>query len=157
MTPPRLMSLLYYAQAASMAVRGVPMYDEPVMAWKFGPVVEKVYDKYKKYSCGSIPYDKAPEPDAIAPDDRSLLEEMYINFGIYSAWGLRTLIRTETAWKDTPAGEEVPREMMREYFKELSVMKNKKIRVERRPRKSTRIKRYPSLRQAIRRHFRLSI
>ena len=116
MTPPRLMSLLYYAQAASMAVRGVPMYDEPVMAWKFGPVVEKVYDKYKKYGSGSIPYDKAPEPDAIAPDDRSLLEEMYINFGIYSAWGLRTLIRTETAWKDTPAGEEVPREMMREYF-----------------------------------------
>ncbi len=116
MTLPRLIRLLYFTQAASMALRDVPMYDEPIIAGSRGPIIECVYDRLSKFGADGIPYDTPPDVNAIDPETTTLLQDVYRSFGQYSAWGLANLIRRETAWKDTPKDEEISRAMMKEYF-----------------------------------------
>ena len=48
-TPMKLQKLLYYCQGYSLALTGKPIFYEEIEAWKNGPVVESVYQEYKKY------------------------------------------------------------------------------------------------------------
>lgn len=43
----KLQKLLYYAQGIHLAVTGEILFEEDVLAWKSGPVVQEVYDMYK--------------------------------------------------------------------------------------------------------------
>lgn len=42
----KLQKLLYYAQGTHLAISGVPLFDENILAWEHGSVVREVYDKY---------------------------------------------------------------------------------------------------------------
>ena len=44
----KLQKLLYYAQGSFLAVTDSPLFDDPIVAWQHGPVVESVYHEYKK-------------------------------------------------------------------------------------------------------------
>jgi len=44
-----LQKILYYIQAAFLIKEEQIAFDEPISAWKYGPVVEKVYHEYKTY------------------------------------------------------------------------------------------------------------
>ena len=60
----KLQKILYFAQAAHLAVHEKPLFKEDIEAWKFGPVIPSVYRKYKKYTNTAIPNPKAiPEFD----------------------------------------------------------------------------------------------
>jgi len=54
MTNMRLQKLLYFAQGKHLAATGRPLFDETIKAWPYGPVVPPAYNKYKKYSNGTI-------------------------------------------------------------------------------------------------------
>ena len=42
----RVMKLLYYIQAASLSTSGKRLFDNDIVAWKYGPVIEAVHMKY---------------------------------------------------------------------------------------------------------------
>ena len=43
----KLQKLLYYAQGYFLAIANEPLFHERIYAWTHGPVVPKVYHKYK--------------------------------------------------------------------------------------------------------------
>lgn len=43
----RVNKLIYFAQAYSIVCTGKPLFDEPIEAWEFGPVVRDVYNTFK--------------------------------------------------------------------------------------------------------------
>lgn len=45
----RLQKLLYFVQEDCVATNGVPLFDDKMYGWDFGPVVQDVYEKYRKY------------------------------------------------------------------------------------------------------------
>lgn len=45
----KLQKLLYIANGLYLAKKGTSLIEEPVKAWKYGPVIEKVYYEFKKY------------------------------------------------------------------------------------------------------------
>lgn len=45
----KLQKLLYYIQGAFLIEKGKVAFEDKILAWKYGPVVEDVYDEYKKY------------------------------------------------------------------------------------------------------------
>lgn len=47
LTQMKAMKILYYMQAASLVLREKPLFDEPMLAWKYGPVIKSVHDKYR--------------------------------------------------------------------------------------------------------------
>lgn len=115
----KLQKLLYYAQGAYLATHeGAPLFDDPIIAWKHGPVINAVYQAFKGY--GAMPISASEDFDAscIEQDDADLLVEVYNTFGQYSAWKLRNMTHNETPWKETKNNEEIPQTKIYQYFVE---------------------------------------
>lgn len=51
----KLQKLLYFVQAAFLSVYDEKCFKEDIEAWKFGPVVNKVYHEFKQYGNRLIP------------------------------------------------------------------------------------------------------
>ncbi|MDY5580160.1 Panacea domain-containing protein [Porcincola intestinalis] len=123
MTLLKLLKLLYYAEGCYLALHnGERLFDEKLVAWEHGPVVEEVYYVYK-----GNPYDltltDADREDAekVAPEDQELLEQVFQIFGKYSAWALRDKTHEEDPWIEATGNgqhlnDEINQDTMRKYF-----------------------------------------
>lgn len=111
----KLQKLLYYAQGCYLALKGSPLFKDPLLAWEHGPVVKKVYDIYKNYGSNGIPFEGG-YVNNISPEDEAILKDVYGIFAKYSAWGLRNMTHQEAPWKDTPLNKEIPIDSIKKYF-----------------------------------------
>ncbi|MFB0828009.1 Panacea domain-containing protein [Brevibacillus laterosporus] len=50
----KLQKILYYAYATYLLSTGEKLFKEPIVAYKYGPVVEEIYQKYKGYGSFEI-------------------------------------------------------------------------------------------------------
>lgn len=100
----KLQKLLYYAQACSLALNNERLFDDSILAWKLGPVVEKVYQKYKP--CGRRPIEYF-EPVAFDEETEVLLEFIYSKFAIYQASHLVNLTHNDDCFNNTLQSHEI--------------------------------------------------
>ena len=110
----KIQKLLYYAQGLSLALLDKKLFPEDIVAWKHGPVVESVYQKYHKYGRRGI--DDIPSSPNMELEIEILLVNTYNTFAKYSAWELANLTHKEEPWKLTPANHLIPLNLIREYF-----------------------------------------
>lgn len=113
----KLQKLLYYAQGCFLALKDEPLFDDPIVAWEHGPVVENVYHKYKVNGSNGIVFE-GDFDNTIEKEDEEILKEVYDVFAKYSAWGLRNMTHNETPWKETKKNAEISTESIKKYFKE---------------------------------------
>lgn len=113
----KLQKLLYYAQGCYLAIKGVPLFREKILAWEHGPVVKEVYQEYRSNHSNGIVYDGTYD-NSVKNDDEEILIEVYKIFGQYSAWGLRNKTHNETPWKETNRNDEIDISIIKEYFEE---------------------------------------
>jgi len=85
-----------------VAITGEPLFEDKIEAWEHGPVVLSIYHKYKRYGSSGIPYDETFDDSLLDSLMASILEQVYQEFGQYSAWKLRNMTHEETPWKETP-------------------------------------------------------
>ena len=114
----KLQKLLYYAQGCYLAIKGSPLFDEPILAWVHGPVVEKVYQKYKNKESNPIVYDECFDFNTIDEETSGILREVFDVFGQYSAWKLREMAHQETPWKSTRQNMVIKDDLIKEYFQQ---------------------------------------
>jgi len=113
----KLQKLLYYAQGCYLAFYNTPLFDDPIVAWEHGPVVESVYHEYKNNGgCGIDVFGSIAE--YYTKEDDAVLKTVYENFAQYSAWGLRNMTHNERPWKETRKNDVIPVELIRDSFKE---------------------------------------
>ena len=93
------------------------MFNENILAWQHGPVVNEVYNVYKGNGARPIIFDEDYDIHEIDDDTQAILKEVFDNFGQYSAWKLREMTQSETPWKTTPQNEIISTEKIRNYFK----------------------------------------
>lgn len=53
-TPMKLLKLVYIAHGYMLGMDGRPLLDEQVQAWKFGPIVESVYQAVRGYRSSPV-------------------------------------------------------------------------------------------------------
>lgn len=104
-TQMKLHKLLYYAQGVFMAVFDQRLFDEELLAWKHGPVVRSIYDKYqgiRELGKDSLDEEQVVDYKEIAnnKDSRMVLEVVYDVYGKYSAGELRNMTHEEKPWKE---------------------------------------------------------
>lgn len=114
--------LLYYAQGWSLAWNRQPLFDEPIEAWKHGPVVRCVWKEYKEY--GNRPL--SSEDRVVAPDesDSRLIRAVWESYKKYSATELRNMTHDESPWReswgdrspDDTGSETIPIDFIRDQF-----------------------------------------
>lgn len=120
LTQMKAMKLLYYIQAASLSITNKRMFDNDIVAWKYGPVVEAVHEKYKGY-CGIVgeitdedlrDYSKL-QSDATAS---SILNSIYDVYGYSSAYDLMRQTHREKPWKETPQSAVINDESIQNFY-----------------------------------------
>jgi len=112
----KLQKLLYYAQGAYLAIYGVPLFNEDIVAWEHGPVVKEVYDKFHGSGNAPLDADDAFNYDTVQGESLGVLREVYNTFGQYSAWKLRNMTHDETPWRQTPKNDIINNGLIQEYF-----------------------------------------
>ena len=113
----KLQKLLYYAQGCYLAFYNRPLFNDELVAWEHGPVVESVYHEYKNNGGRGIEsFGNIQEPYTI--EEEATLKTMYENFARYSAWGLRNMTHNEKPWQDTLKNHIIDKKLIKEYFEQ---------------------------------------
>ncbi|MCW4589611.1 DUF4065 domain-containing protein [Gluconacetobacter entanii] len=116
----KLQKLCYYAQGFSLALNDTPLFMEPIVAWQHGPVVESIYHAFKIYGSQGIPCPVGLDFSVYDEDDRELLNEVYDEYGQFSAWKLRNMTHEEAPWRNTDksgANNVISQSAMKKFFK----------------------------------------
>ena len=113
----KLQKLLYYAQGIYLALYDEPLFEEPIVAWQYGPVVESVYQQYKRNESDGI-RDFSPPKENFSEQEEATLQFVQKAFGQFSAWKLADMTHEETPWRDTPRNEIVSTDKIKSYFAE---------------------------------------
>ncbi|MBV9110565.1 MAG: SocA family protein [Gemmatimonadetes bacterium] len=93
----KLQKLVYYAQAWSLALLNRPLFGDVVEAWAHGPVVESVYQEYKRYGFDTLP--RSRRRPRFAPQEQVILEDVLTVYGEHSAKFLENLTHQEEPWR----------------------------------------------------------
>ena len=121
-TPLKLQKLLYYCQGYSLALTGKPAFPEPIEAWKYGPVVNSVYQEYKKYNGGIIPIDKIISNNCI-DETTSAIARMVVDYkGRLSGTTLANATHKEKpyllSYSKPYQNSVIPENIIKEFFAE---------------------------------------
>lgn len=133
----KLQKLLYYIQARFIVKKHEKCFNEPILAWPFGPVVRSAYDEFKFYGNLTIPeiktvidYDGTidslmgkPYKTSISTEDQILIIEELKTHGMESAIELMQATHKETPWIQTfnngaGQGNEITPQVIYDYFKD---------------------------------------
>lgn len=112
----KLQKLLYYAQGYFLAKKGAPLFNDNILAWEHGPVVRNVYNIYKENGSKGIEYDKDFNIN-IDNETEEILQDVYEEYGQYTAWKLRNMTHEESPWLTTPRNEVICKSKIEEYFR----------------------------------------
>lgn len=126
----KLQKLLYYAQGVCLSMTGKKMFPNKIYAWEHGPVVKEVYNIYRKYGSSYITNVNNESNDKIINNIENniriskILNIVYDNFAIYTAWQLRNMThQIDSPWYKTPRNKEIDIKIIKKYFDEV-VMEN---------------------------------
>lgn len=115
----KLQKLLYYAQGIYGALNGKKLFENKIVAWEHGPVVQDIWEEYR----GQKELDFTPDYGSFTKinedkDAGKALEAVYDYYGKFSAWYLRNKTHEERPWLETPRNSEIEFDLIKEYFEQ---------------------------------------
>lgn len=115
----KLQKMLYFAQVAHLSVYEKPLFDEEIVAWQFGPVIQEIYNKYKEYK--NQPIDPSGANFELDADIIKFLENVWDIYGKYSASELVQMTHSHQPWKEKFNGPDddkvITKDRIIEYYK----------------------------------------
>ncbi len=116
----KLQKLLYYAQGMHLALYDKVLFDDPIVAWSYGPVVEAIYDRYSCNVNKGIEVFDTPIENFTKEEERTL-QFTQDAFGQFSAWKLVDMTHAETPWQSTERNHVITIDKIQDYFKQYYV------------------------------------
>ena len=99
-TPLKLIKLVYIAYGWNIALTGKRLFEEPIEAWKHGPVIESLYHEFKHFK--NSPIDEwaedfdfesqegtIPKVSIADKDTNLILSKVWVAYSRFGAWVLR--------------------------------------------------------------------
>ncbi|MGF7110241.1 Panacea domain-containing protein [Treponema pedis] len=116
----QLQKILYYIQVAFLKELKYPCFDDPIEAWKFGPVVRSVYYEYSIF--GGIPIERIYEniENCVSEKHKKIIDKVINQKKNLPPWALVSDTHEPgKAWSRTynsqGSSAEIPMEDMRLY------------------------------------------
>lgn len=125
LTTMKLQKLAYYAQAVSLAERGIPLFDADFQAWRNCPVAPELFDLHRRMF---IIHDGELRGDVDAArltvEERRIVNRVCAALGNYTGNQLSERTHREAPWKDargtlSPAERchtVITKKAMRDYY-----------------------------------------
>ena len=115
----KIQKLVYYAQGFHLALHRTKLFEEDIIAWEHGPVVESLYQEYKIFGNQAIPQPEYFEESVFSESQLMLLKEVYEVYGQFSAWKLRNMTHSERPWLETKKNCVIDPKLMEEFFRDF--------------------------------------
>jgi uncharacterized phage-associated protein len=124
LTPMQLLKLTYIAHGYSLGLRSIPLVDNRIEAWKFGPVIPDLYHGVKDFRDRAVHDIPDSSPDDLNKDEKALVGAVFEAYGDMSGIALSNL----THEKDTPwakvyrhnvLGIKIPNDLIEEHYQEI--------------------------------------
>jgi uncharacterized phage-associated protein len=97
----KLQKLLYYSQAFHLVLYDkIPLFEDKIEAWDYGPVMLSVYKKYKRYGLDTIPPPNKDEVSALSLKEMKAVDMAIARFGVMSGPELINRTHHELPWKN---------------------------------------------------------
>lgn len=132
----KLQKLIYYVQAAFLVERDKACFDEPIVNWSYGPVVEIVYREYRGFGYGNIPmqnqYEKIIfesksekikyvtskfDENIIKKSDAELIIKSIESYLKYTSFELVKKTHEEAPWLESKNNDQITQESIKTYYK----------------------------------------
>lgn len=117
----QLQKLVYFAQGFHLALYNNTLFNEPIEAWTYGPVVPILYHSYKDCTGNAIPKPTEVNLDVYTDEVRELLNEIHSVYGQYSAWKLSEITHQHPTWKNhyNNSDKIINTQELQDFFKTL--------------------------------------
>jgi len=116
----KLQKMLYYLQGFFIAVFDKKLFEEPIEAWLYGPVVKRAYDHFNRFKKGAIKIKGNERMVELKGKELSLFSSVMKEYGQYSAIKLMNMTHEEPPWKETYSDilpcREITYDKLRKYF-----------------------------------------
>lgn len=109
----KLQKLLYYVQGISLKLYGKPAFNERIIAWNYGPVVEKIYNEYKN---GKEGIKEPKEKEEVCTALQRIISNVVTTYGNIEATKLIEFTHNEEPWKKTKRNCEIKLKDIEDYF-----------------------------------------
>lgn len=121
----KLQKILYFVEAYCLSVKDRSIFNEPIVAWEYGPVVLDVYYAFKKNGSDLIFPDKDYKIN-LSEEDQDITKAVWEDFSKFSASRLVTMTHRHKPWIDAyqggkTKGAEISREKIKEYYTGLFI------------------------------------
>lgn len=132
LTPMQLLKLVYIAHGWNLAINGRPLIEDPIEAWKYGPVIVDLYRGTKKFGPYPVTGFIGGGRRAILRDyneeDIRLAEEVLAKYRGWKAFELSEMTHQpgtpwHTVWHERGGSSHrqtiIPNDLIRDHFVEL--------------------------------------
>lgn len=99
MTPMKVLKLTYIAHGWYLALAGEALINEPVEAWRYGPVIPSVYRAFRSYGNSRIEAPYSEVNPLSEEDDKAFLDRVWEVYKDYTGLQLSAIThRPNTPW-----------------------------------------------------------
>lgn len=126
----KLQKLVYLALGWYAALTGKRLFDDPVEAWRWGPVIPSIWHRFKENGSSPIPSGDVDSQPLANDYAERVVDRVYSKYGGLRAWQLSDMTHEpETPWSESWAKSErgIPWATILNHFKIL----REKIRADR--------------------------
>ena len=122
-TPMQVLKLVYICHGVVLGYHEEPLIDEPVEAWRYGPVIPSVYHSFKYFRDNPIATTPA-EQGGLTERDKGVIKQVELIHRRYSGIQLSTLTHARgTPWditvRRTGPGSTIPNGRIQTYYAQL--------------------------------------
>lgn len=119
-----VLKLAYICHGWVLGLTDQPLVDEPVEAWRYGPVVPSVYRRYRSFGRDAITTVPIDRSETLGEPQREFVEVVEEVYRDYSALELSSLThQADTPWDITRRkhgiGAIIPNELIRKHYRGL--------------------------------------
>jgi uncharacterized phage-associated protein len=132
LTPMKLLKLVYIAHGWYLAETDRPLFGEPVEAWRYGPVVRSLYERFSVHGSGPVTQ-RIHCPD-VDDDVHRTMEIVWNEYGPISARDLSRMTHQQgTPWQrvfSDGANNVIAPTTIRDHFRELAERAKERVEKE---------------------------
>lgn len=121
LTPMQLIKLVYICHGWRLGVRGEPLFNEPVEAWAYGPVIRSVYDAVRTYGSGPIPALADVPAEVFSADESKMIDWVVDYYSQFSGIRLSKMTHMpntpwDITWREGGKNAKISNDLIQEFY-----------------------------------------